>query len=127
MTGPLPRPAPTDLVAGDALAIRTLAENTDRALSVLAVGIIGDTKTSTNGNGDVAISFPTLATVQGVVVLNVYGTTGTTLQQLQVPVWTRVSGAPAGQAYVKAVSTLTGAALTSHPVRFNAIGWGPPK
>jgi hypothetical protein len=38
-----------------------------------------------------------------------------------------VDGAPAGQAYLRAFSTLTGAPLANHPVYYNAIGWGVPK
>ena len=124
----LPRPASTDLYRDTALRIKQLADATDAALSVLGVGIIAATKgTTSNPWGDVTLTFPTLARVDGVVILNVYGTTGTTLQQLQVPIWCRVDGAPAGQAYLRAFSTLTNAVLAGHPVRYNAIGWGPPK
>lgn len=128
MSTPLPRPAGTDLEHRAYVAIKGLADATDTALSVLAVAVIGDTKdTTSNPWGDVTLTFPTLARVDGVVILNVYGTTGTTLQQLQVPIWCRVDGAPAGQAYLRAFSTLTNAVLPGHPVRYNAIGWGPPK
>jgi cobalamin biosynthesis protein CobD/CbiB len=127
VTAPLPRPKPTERVGDAAAAVRDLAVATDARLSVLAVVIIADTKGTTSGNGDIAVSFPTLATVAGVVVCNVYGTTGTSLQQLQVPVWTKTPGAPAGVAWLRAVNTLTGAVLANHPVRFNAIGWGVPK
>jgi hypothetical protein len=116
-----------DLLNGAAAAIRGLAVDADAALSVLAVATIADTKVSTNGTGDVLLTFPTLAAVTGVVITNVYGTTGTTIQQLQVPVWCRVPGAPAGAQWMRAFSTLTNAPLLNHPTRFNAIGWGPPK
>jgi uncharacterized protein (DUF2141 family) len=119
------RPVETDLVGSAALAIKTLAEQTDAALAGTAVSVVSDTRTTTNSNGDVAIVFPGLGTVAGVIVTNIYlGGLGDNAK-LQVPIWTRVSGAPAGQAYVKAVSSLTGATFTNFAVRFNAIGWGP--
>lgn len=119
------RPAATDLVGSAAAAIRALAFQTDWALAGTAVAVVSDTRATTNSSGDVAITFPGLGTVAGVIVTNIYlGGLGDNAK-LQVPVWTRVSGAPAGQVYVKAVSSLTGAAFTNFAVRFNAIGWGP--
>jgi hypothetical protein len=126
MSVTLPRPKPTDLVADDARAIRDLAYATDALLSTLAVVMIGDTKVTTNGNGDVNLTVPTIGAVAGVVIGNVYGTTGTTVQQLQVPVWGRVPGAPNGLAWMRAYNSLTGAVMVNHPVRFNAVVWGAP-
>ena len=121
----LQRPAATDLVGSAAAAIKALAERTDAALTVTAVSVVSDTTATTNGNGDVAIVFPGLGTVAGVIVTNIYlGGVGNNAK-LQVPVWTWVTGAPAGQAYVKAVSSLTGATFTNFAVRFNAVAWGP--
>jgi hypothetical protein len=127
MSTPLPRPAPTEAEFTAAEAIYALAVHTDTALSTLAVALLTDTKATTNGNGDITLTFPTLAAVTGVCVLNVYGVTGTTVQQLQVPVWIALTGAPSGTAWVRAFSTLTGAGLANHPVRVNAVGWGPPR
>lgn len=112
-------------VNGAAAAIESLAYATDRALSAVAVATLDDIKLTTNTNGDIVLTFPTLGTIDGVVVTNVYGTTGTPLQQLQVPVWVRQPGAPAGSVYVRAYTTLGGGLLPgNHPARVNAIAWG---
>jgi len=123
----LPRPPGTDALRTAHLAIRELAAATDAALSVLAVALVGDRELTTNQNGDLTLTFPTLQIVTGVILNNVSPlTTGTTTQKLQVPVWCLATGAPAGTAWVRAFSTLTNAALPNHPVRVNGIAWGVP-
>jgi hypothetical protein len=122
----LPRPRPTDLLGDAAAAIRYLAETTDQSLGLLAVVIVPDTKATTNANGDVALAFPGIGPVAGVVMANVNPSAGTPLQQIQVPVWGRVRPGPDGWAWMRAISTISNAALANHPVRFVAIGWGVP-